>query len=74
MSDRTKVLTVILDKDYRYEDAQSIITAVSMIKGVISVTPNVTDMSTHLAYTSARFDLEEKLWKALKEKPKNERD
>jgi len=46
MSDHTVVLTVVLDKDYRVDDAESIMFAIRMIKGVLSVKANVTDIAT----------------------------
>jgi hypothetical protein len=67
MSDRTKCLTVVLDQDYRVDDdAQPIIEAIKMIKGVMSVEANVSDSGTYLAYTIARYELEQRLWNALK--------
>jgi hypothetical protein len=67
MSDRTKCLTVVLDQDYRVDDdAQPIIEAIKMIKGVMSVEANVSDSGTYLAYTTARYELEQRLWNALK--------
>jgi len=66
MSDRTKCLIVVLDKDYRIEDdAQPIINAIKMVKGVVDVTPNISSSETYLAYASARHDLEQRLWDAL---------
>jgi hypothetical protein len=66
MSDRTVVLTVVLDKTYRVDDAESIMSAIRMVKGVLSVDANVSDVGTHAAYSQARSDLAEKLWSVLK--------
>jgi copper chaperone CopZ len=67
MSDRTRCLTVVLDQDYRIcDDAQAIINAISMVKGVVSVEANVKDSNDYLAYESARHEIEQKLWEALK--------
>jgi len=41
MTDKYKGLVVTLDKDYRDDDAESIITAIKMIKGVLEVVPAV---------------------------------
>ena len=71
MSDHTVVLTVVLDKDYRVDDAESIMSAIGMIKGVISVEANVADSETHVAYIRVRCDLEKKLFDALREQPKS---
>jgi hypothetical protein len=68
MSDRTVVLTVVLDQNYRVDDAENIMNAIRMIKGVINVKANVTDIETHTAYARAHADLEEKIWDVLKVK------
>ena len=65
MTDRTVVLTVVLDNIYRTDDAEAIISAIGMVKGVASVTANVADIETHTAYDRARRDLGEKLWAIL---------
>jgi hypothetical protein len=71
MSDRTRCLTVVLDQDYRIcDDAQAIIEAIKMIKGVVAVEANVADIGAYTAYASARIALEQKLWNALKEDKK----
>ena len=72
MSDRTMSLTVVLDKDYRVDDAESIINAIKMIKGVGTVGVNVADSGSYVAYSMARMDLEKTLWDALHEKSKKE--
>jgi hypothetical protein len=68
MSDHTIVLTVILDKNYHINNAQNIMNAIGMIKGVASVKANVTNLETHTAYARARSDLEQRLWDVLKDK------
>ena len=67
MSDKTRVLTVVLEEDFRVDDMEdSLIPALKMMKGVISVEANVNNIETHTAYMRARYDLESKLWGALK--------
>ena len=70
MSDHTTVLTVVLDKDYRVDDAKSIIEAISMIKGVLTASATVSNVDTYVAYSRARLDLENKLWSVLKDDSK----
>ena len=66
MSDRTVHLTVVLDKDYRIEDdAQPIIDAIRMVKGVASVEANVASVETHVAVELARARLIKELWDVL---------
>jgi hypothetical protein len=66
MSDHTVALTVVLDSEYRIEDAESIISAILMIKGVASVDAFVTSPDSHIAYTRARLDLERRIFDVLK--------
>jgi hypothetical protein len=67
MSDHTVVLTVVLDKDYRVDDAECIMSAIRMVKGVLSVAANVSNIETHTAYSQARHDLEKKLLSVLRD-------
>lgn len=68
MSDKTRVLTVVLDEDFRVDDMEdSLIPAIKMMRGVIDVKANVSNIETHTAYAKARWDLQAKLWDALKE-------
>lgn len=67
MSDRTIHLTVVLDKETRVDDAEPILAAISMIRGVVSVTANVTNPLDHVAYARARHDIETRLYTALQE-------
>ena len=66
MSDRTQCLTVVLDDTYRTDDIEQVVNAIKMIKGVADVGVNVKDSADYLAYTSVRYELEQKLWDALK--------
>lgn len=65
MTDRINSLTVVLTTDIRTDDAEEIINAIKMVKGVIKVTPLVAQIEDHIAYTRARRDLVEKLWHVL---------
>lgn len=65
MTDRTRILTVVLDRDYRDDDVQSIVDAVKMIKGVISVDINVSDIEEYMAVETAKRELKDKIYKAL---------
>ncbi len=65
MTDRYNALTIVLERDIRSDDAETIINAIKMIRGVISVSPNVVDMDSHIAYTRAQTDLSKKLFEVL---------
>ncbi len=61
MTDRINAITVVLEKDFRDDDCESILTALRMTKGVLSVTPNVANESDHIAELRARQKLHEQL-------------
>ncbi len=66
MSDRIKGLTVTFSEDIRDDDAQCVIDAIKMIKGVMDVHPSVRTPDDHMNRMRIRRELEEKLWNALK--------
>ena len=58
MTDKINSLIVTLEKDMREDDAQEIISAVSMIKGVLSVKPNIAlPIDEHVAKERLKTDL-----------------
>jgi len=67
MTTRLIALTVILKGEPRDDDAQSIIDAIRMIRGVADV--QVIEMSpeTRIAEHRAKLVLREKLWDVLKD-------
>ena len=69
MTDRIRKLTVVLDKDYRDDDAEEIISAIGMIKCVAGVEPHVVDgseaMNREVAKDELRRELGEKFNEAL---------
>jgi len=65
MSDRHMGYIVTLENNIKDENAQSILDAIGMVKGVISVRPVVSDFVGHMAEERARRKLADKLWKAL---------
>lgn len=66
MTDRFHTLTVVLDRDYREDDAQAILDAIRMVKGVIAVDGNVTDHHQYGAVELAKHELRRKVFDALK--------
>lgn len=50
----------------REDDAQPIIDAIAQLRGVVSVSGNVTDAMTYVASETAKSELRKKLWDALK--------
>jgi hypothetical protein len=61
MTDRIKGFVVTLEHDYRNDDAAVIRAALEMVKGVISVSPVVADISDHMNRMRIRLELREKL-------------
>jgi hypothetical protein len=65
MTDRYNYLTVALEQDIRGDDAVALIMAISMLRGVLKVEPNVVNANDWIAITRARHELGEKLWAVL---------
>ena len=66
MTDRYYALTVVLEENTCEDDAESLITAIRMLRGVLSVTPHVADFDTHWAEKRAKDELRRKLMELLK--------
>ncbi len=65
MTDRFNSLTVVLAKDVREDNAEDLMKAIGMIKGVISVKGRVTASGDYIAHQRVRHELSEKLWAVL---------
>jgi hypothetical protein len=61
MTARINSFTVILEKDMREDDAEALKSALSMMKGVISVQGNVTDVLDVVSYSRAKMELVNKV-------------
>lgn len=68
MTDRFHSLTVVLEQDTRDDDAEPILQAIRMIKGVLSVSGTVADIESHMAEDRARQDITVRVFEALKSK------
>jgi len=66
MTDRYYTVTVVLERDYREDDAQPILDAIQHIKGVLSVKGNVANPDIWAMETRAKSELAAKLWDVLK--------
>lgn len=67
MTDRFKGLTVVLDRDIREDDAEYIIKAISMIKGVQSVHGNVSTSDDFIVQTRTKTEVIKKLYSFIEE-------
>lgn len=66
MTDRVKGLVVTLDQDIRTDDVEAIISAIRMVKYVVDVKPNVTQLDDHINRTRIKMELQQKLYDVLK--------
>ena len=66
MTDRLKGCIVVFDADYRDDDAESILEAIGMVKGVQSVTPEVSNSQDWMARERIKFELRDKLFEVLR--------
>lgn len=57
MSDRHAAYIVTLAQDIREDDAEATLTALRMVRGVLSVKPVVAELELHIAEERARHDL-----------------
>ena len=70
MTDRIHSITLALGKDMRVDDAEALIAACKMLKGVISVKGNVNGPGDWVAESRVRQELGEKLWEIIYPKSK----
>lgn len=66
MTTRLKGLTVVLDYDIREDDAQLIIDAISMIKGVLMVKPIECETNDWMIESKVKMELRSKILDILK--------
>lgn len=69
MTNRYSTLAVALEQDIREDDAQELIQAIKMLRGVADVAGNVSDALQWLAETRVRRDLGEKVLAVVFPKP-----
>lgn len=66
MTDRIKGVTVCFDRDIREDDAECLINAIKMIKGVASVESHVRDHNDWLARERVKSELKKSLYDTIK--------
>ena len=67
MTDRISSFLVVLEKDMRDDDVKKVTTALRQVRGVISVKRNVSDIQQAVAESRVKWEIREKLWKALED-------
>jgi len=65
MSDRIHSLTVTFEKPIKDEDAEKVINAIKVIRGVSDVQPEIADAETYMAIEAARRELGKELLAVL---------
>lgn len=67
MTDRHIGYEVILDSDIREDDAEYVINALRMVKGVRSVTPVAATSASAMTERRVRLDLEDRIVRAVRD-------
>jgi hypothetical protein len=70
MTDRLKGVVVTFDRDIREDDAQEIINAIKMIRGVLAVDQSVADYDDHMNRARIEREYKQKVWDAIFEPKK----
>lgn len=65
MTDRIHSITVVLEENLRVDDAERILDALRMVRGVISADGNIADPDSHMAEVRARTDLHQKMFDVI---------
>jgi len=66
MTDRHTGYIVTLDNNIRADDSEQIINAIHMLRGVIDVTPVVSDITSIMAESKAKDEIRQKIWDILR--------
>ena len=65
MTDRYTTLTVVLDREIREDDAEAIIGAIRMVKGVLRVKGNIPDIGHYAAVELAKSEIRKEIMDIL---------
>lgn len=65
MTDRFNYLIVGLEKEIREDDAEHLINAIKMLKGVLDVKGNISKPNDWIAQQTAAHEIRKKLWDVL---------
>ncbi len=70
MTDRIHSITLALEKDMRVDDAEALIEACKMLKGVLHAKGNISDHGQYVTEARVRSDIGEKLFDIIYPKDK----
>jgi len=62
MTDRLKGVIVTFKEDIREDDAEAILNAIQMVKGVLTVKPLISNYDQHIAEDRVRHEIYQKLF------------
>ena len=65
MTDRYREIRIVLDRDYRSDDAAGILDAISMVKGVVDINPIPMKGDDWVALTAARGEIRRRIMDVL---------
>ncbi|MEE9338446.1 MAG: hypothetical protein V3U87_10225 [Methylococcaceae bacterium] len=65
MTDRLNGVTITFDRDIREDDAERILDAFRMVKGVVHVEPNIVTHKDHFTEMKVKTDVRDKLYKFI---------
>lgn len=74
MTDRLKGVLITFDRDIRDDDAEAILTALKMVKGVMTVKPYIAGSEDYMMYHRGYQDCRTKILKDLMKDPKDPKD
>jgi len=65
MTAKFNSLTIVLENDVREDDAQTLINAILMLKGVLSVEGNVSSVTDYVAETRVKTEVRNRLFEII---------
>ena len=67
MTDRLKGVIVTFEQDIREDDAEALIAAIQMIRGVLKVDPITANFDDEMNRSRVKYELRKKLFEALED-------
>ena len=71
MTNRIKGCTVVFERDIREDDAEAVLNAIRMVRGVLSVNPSLSTHEDWMAQERVKQEIGWKLWEILYSKNKS---
>ena len=74
MTDRLKGVLVTFDRDIREDDAEPLLNAIKMIRGVLEVKPYIAGAEDHMCYHRGIADCRKRIFDQLMKDPEVPKD